>query len=117
MDKRYDVIIQKSNEVFLKIQCEPHIQYELRDAFTFEVPNAKFMPQYRGKNWNGEIHLFDLRSKQIYVGLLDKIIHFCETYGYVFIRLKTISIMVCPLKLTRGYQESVRDYMKSITSF
>ena len=49
MDKRYDVIIQKSNEVFLKIQCEPHIQYELRDAFTFEVPNAKFMPQYRGK--------------------------------------------------------------------
>ena len=46
------------------------------------VPNAKFVPQYRGRNWNGEIHLFDMRSKQIYVGLLDKIVSFCENYGY-----------------------------------
>ena len=72
-----NIIISKSNEVYLKIDTEPHIQYELRDYFTFEVPNAKFMPQYRGKNWNGEIHLFDTRTKLIYVGLLDKIISFC----------------------------------------
>ena len=54
-----NVIIQKSNEVFLKIKAEPHIEYELRDHFTFEVEGAKFMPQYRKRNWNGEIHLFD----------------------------------------------------------
>ena len=77
-----DLVITKSNEVFLKINTEPHIEYELRDHFKFEVPNAKFMPQYRGRNWNGEIHLFDMRSKQIYVGLLDKIVSFCENYGY-----------------------------------
>ena len=71
-----NVIIQKSNEVFLKIKAEPHIEYELRDHFTFEVEGAKFMPQYRKRNWNGEIHLFDLRSKKIYVGLLDKIVSF-----------------------------------------
>ena len=117
MDKRYDVIIQKSNEVFLKIQCEPHIQYELRDAFTFEVPNAKFMPQYRGKNWNGEIHLFDLRSKQIYVGLLDKIIHFCETYGYSY-TFEDNKYYGMPFEVNEGIsREGVRDYMKSITSF
>lgn len=117
MDKRYDVIIQKSNEVFLKIHCEPHIQYELRDAFTFEVPNAKFMPQYRGKNWNGEIHLFDLRSKQIYVGLLDKIIHFCETYGYTY-TFEDNKYYGMPFEVNEGIsREGVRDYMKSITSF
>tara|TARA_B100000035_G_scaffold292842_1_gene281791 strand:+ start:1961 stop:3433 length:1473 start_codon:yes stop_codon:yes gene_type:complete len=117
MDKRYDVIIQKSNEVFLKIQCEPHIQYELRDAFTFEVPNAKFMPQYRGKNWNGEIHLFDLRTKQIYVGLLDKIIHFCETYGYTY-TFEDNKYYGMPFEVNEGIsREGVRDYMKSITSF
>ena len=33
----------------LKIDTQPHIEYELRDRFTFEVPNKKFMPQYRGK--------------------------------------------------------------------
>ena len=73
-----DLVISKSNEVFLKINTEPHIDYELRDHFKFEVEGAKFMPQYRNRNWNGEIHLFDLRSKKIYVGLLDKIISFCN---------------------------------------
>ena len=79
-----DLVISKSNEVFLKITTDPHIEYELRDHFTFEVPNAKFMPQYRGRNWNGEIHLFDMRSKKIYVGLLDKIISFCKSYNYSY---------------------------------
>ena len=82
IDTSANLVISKSNEVFLKINTEPHIEYELRDHFKFEVPNAKFMPQYRGRNWNGEIHLYDMRSKQIYVGLLDKIVNFCKQYGY-----------------------------------
>ncbi len=117
MDKQYDVVIQKSNEVFLKIDCEPHIQYELRDTFTFEVPNAKFMPQYRGKNWNGEIHLFDLRSKQIYVGLLDKVISFCESYGYTY-TFKDNKYYGMPFEVNDGISKSgVKDYINSITSF
>jgi len=84
IDTTANLVISKSNEVFLKIDTEPHIEYELRDHFKFEVPNAKFMPQYRGRNWNGEIHLFDMRSKQIYVGLLDKIVQFCKNYGYSY---------------------------------
>ena len=84
IDTTANLVISKSNEVFLKINTEPHIEYELRDHFKFEVPNAKFMPQYRGRNWNGEIHLYDMRSKQIYVGLLDKIVQFCDNYGYSY---------------------------------
>ena len=63
IDTTANVFISKANEVFLKIDSEPHIEYELRDHFTFEVEGAKFMPQYRNRNWNGEIHLFDMRSK------------------------------------------------------
>jgi hypothetical protein len=48
IDTTANLVISKSNEVFLKINTEPHIEYELRDHFKFEVPNAKFMPQYRG---------------------------------------------------------------------
>ena len=48
IDTSVNLVISKSNEVFLKINTEPHIEYELRDHFKFEVPNAKFMPQYRG---------------------------------------------------------------------
>jgi hypothetical protein len=32
-----DLIITKSNEVYLKVQAEPHVDYELRDHFKFEV--------------------------------------------------------------------------------
>ena len=64
-----------------------------------------------------EIHLFDLRSKQIYVGLLDKIIHFCETYGYTY-TFEDNKYYGMPFEVNEGIsREGVRDYMKSITSF
>ena len=117
IDTTANLVISKSNEVFLKINTEPHIEYELRDHFKFEVPNAKFMPQYRGRNWNGEIHLFDLRSKQIYVGLLDKIIHFCETYKYSY-TFEDNKYYGMPFEVNEGIsREGVKDYINSITSF
>ena len=57
-----NVVISKANEVFLRVKADPHIEYELRDHFTFQVEGAKFMPQYRNRNWNGEIHLFDFNE-------------------------------------------------------
>ena len=112
-----DVIVQKLNEVHLILKCEPHIDYELRDYFTFEVPNAKFMPQYRGRNWNGEIHLYDLRSKRLYVGLLDKLISFCERreYTYQFVDNKYYGL---PFEINEMIsEEGLKDYYASITKF
>ena len=114
IDTSANVIISKANEVFLRINAEPHIQYELRDHFTFEVPNAKFMPQYRGRNWNGEIHLFDLRSKRIYVGLLDKLVQFCENHGYTYKFLDN-EYYGSPFEVNEDISyEGVKDYMSSI---
>ena len=116
IDTSANLVISKSNEVFLKINAEPHIQYELRDYFTFEVPNAKFMPQYRGKNWNGEIHLFDLRSKKIYVGLLDKIIDFCKRHDYTY-KFENNQYYGPPFEINSSIsKEGVKDYIRSITS-
>ena len=116
IDTTANLVISKSNEVFLKINTEPHIEYELRDHFKFEVPNAKFMPQYRGRNWNGEIHLYDMRSKQIYVGLLDKIVSFCNNYGYSY-QFEDNKFYGTPFEVNDGISfEGVRDYMKSICS-
>ena len=114
IDTTANLVISKSNEVFLKINTEPHIEYELRDHFKFEVPNAKFMPQYRGRNWNGEIHLFDMRSKQIYVGLLDKIVSFCKNYGYTY-KFEDNKFYGAPYEENEGISyEGVKDYMNSI---
>ena len=62
-----DVKIHKKNEVYIKLECEPHILYELQEYFTFEVPGAKFMPQMRSKYWDGMIRLLSVHTGEIYV--------------------------------------------------
>ena len=114
IDTSANVIISKANEVFLRVNAEPHIEYELRDHFTFQVEGAKFMPQYRNRNWNGEIHLFDLRSKRIYVGLLDRIVAFCKKhdYSYKFVENEYYGV---PYEENEGISyQGVKDYMASI---
>jgi len=116
IDTTANVVISKANEVFLKVNAEPHIEYELRDHFTFQVEGAKFMPQYRNRNWNGEIHLFDLRSKRIYVGLLDRIISFCNRHDYTY-KFVDNEYYGTPYEENQGISyEGVKDYMNSICS-
>ena len=110
-----DLIIEKINEVYLKITTEPHIEYELRDRFTFEAPNAKFMPQFRKRHWNGEIHLFNTKTKRIYVGLLDKVVAFCEKvgYSYSFVENKFYGL---PFEVNEMIsKEGVKDWMNAIS--
>jgi len=81
-DMKSNVFIQKKNEVYLTVECEPHVGYELADQFTFEVPQAKFMSAYKKRYWDGKIKLFSPATGEIYVGLLPYIIEFCEERGY-----------------------------------
>ena len=112
-----NLVISKVNEVYLKIKTEPHIDYELRDRFTFEVPNKKFMPQYRNKYWDGYVHLYNLKTKRIYVGLLDKIIAFCENSGYTY-QFENNKYYGLPFEYNEMVsKEGVKDYIKSITKF
>lgn len=111
-----DLSIVKKNEIFLKINCEPHVKYELSDQFTFEVPGAKFMPQYRSKHWDGKIRLFNVQTGEIYIGLLDKVVSFCENHGYKF-ELESNKYYGVPGEIDTSISfEGVKDYMKSICS-
>jgi superfamily II DNA or RNA helicase len=77
-----DIIIQKKNEVYLLINAEPHIKQELTEYFTFEVPDAKFMPQYKAKIWDGKIRLFSPGTGELYCGLLQHVKIFAEERNY-----------------------------------
>ena len=111
------LIIEKVNEVYLKIDTEPHVEHELRDRFTFEVEGAKFMPQYRRRHWNGEIHLFDMRTKRIYVGLLDKIVTFCEQSNYTY-EFKDNKFYGLPFEVNDMIsKEGVKDYITAVSKY
>jgi superfamily II DNA or RNA helicase len=111
-----DLIISKKNEIYLKIQAEPHIYYELSDQFTFDIPGAKFMPQYRSRHWDGKIRLFNTQTGEVYIGLLDKIISFCENHNYTF-EFEENKYYGLPGEMDESISmEGVKDYMKSICS-
>ena len=109
--------ISKKNEVYLQIESDPHVYYELSDQFTFEIPGAKFMPQYRNRYWDGKIRLFNVKNGEIYVGLLDKIQKFCEDheYTYEFVDNKFFGT---PFEVNENISyEGVKDYMTSISKY
>jgi len=111
------LIISKKNEVYLQVEAEPHVYYELRDAFQFEVPNAKFAPAYKNKWWDGYIHLFNINTKEIYVGLLDKLIRFCEQHEYTY-EFRSNKYYGLPFEVNEHIsKEGVKDYMNSICKY
>ena len=111
-----NLVISKKNEVFLQVEAEPHVYYELQDQFTFDVPGAKFMPQYRSKYWDGKIRLFNVQKKEIYVGLLDRVVSFCRNHGYDYEFLDN-KFYGLPFEQNENIsREGVKDYMNSICS-
>jgi len=109
------LIISKKNEVFLEIESDPHVYYELKDQFTFDVPGAKFMPQYRNKHWDGRIYLFNIQTREIYVGLLDKIVKFCDNHGYTY-EFRDNKFYGLPFEFNKMIsKDGIKDYMTSIS--
>ncbi len=109
------LVISKKNEVYLQIEAEPHIYYELKDTFQFEVPNAKFSPAYRNKWWDGFIYLFNVDTKEIYVGLLDRVIQFCKDHNYTY-EFRDNKFYGLPFEINENIsKEGVKDYMAAIS--
>ena len=110
-----NIIIQKKNEIYLKVETEPHIHQELSEYFTFEVPGAKFMPQYRSKYWDGKIRLYSNHNGEIYVGLLDKLVSWAKKCEYT-VEFKDNKFYGSPFEENEMISvEGVSDYMKSIS--
>lgn len=108
------VKIHKKNEIYIKLECDIYILYELQDHFTFEVPGSKFMSQYRNKYWDGKIRLLSVHTGEIYVGLLDKVVEKLKQYGYTyeFVKNKYYGL---PFEVNEEIsKEGVKDYMISI---
>ena len=111
------LVISKKNEVYLHVDAEVYVYYELADQFTFEVPGAKFSPAYKNKYWDGKIRLFNTQKGEIYIGLLDRIVQFCKDHGYTyeFIESKYYGL---PFEVNEMIsKEGVKDYMTAISKY
>ena len=77
-----NVLIERVNDVYVRVSCEPGIKMELSGHFEFEVPGAKFIPSVRNKVWDGKIRLFNAMTGMIYAGLVPRILKFCNMRDY-----------------------------------
>ena len=57
-----DIIVDYVDEVYIRVRSEPHVEQEISELFTFEIPSAKFMARKMPhlKNWNGKIFLYSI---------------------------------------------------------
>lgn len=113
--------IQKKNEVYLKVDCEPGIAQELSDHFCFDAPGAKFHPLVRNKLWDGKIRLFSMMTKELYIGLLHYLEHFAEVNNYQIdyeqyvqtsdaVTLEKVKEFVNGLNISLPGGATIRDY-------
>lgn len=73
----------KVNEVFFGIIVEDAgIKMELREYFSFFIPNAKFNPKVKAKIWDGRIFLYDIRYSRLHIGLFWEFFKFCDDRKY-----------------------------------
>ena len=113
------LIIDKKNEVYLKIEADADIRRELGEYFTFEVPGFKFMPQYRSRVWDGKIRLFSYATGQIYAGVYPYIVDWCKKNDVQVVdgtKIKDVSIKEDDidkfLKALKIPKIEIRDYQR-----
>jgi superfamily II DNA or RNA helicase len=82
MSSPVDIQIVPKNANYCRVICNLDIARELSSHFSFEVPGAKFSPLYRSGQWDGRTKLFNLMTREIYVGLIPYIFQYAKEAGY-----------------------------------
>ena len=110
-----DCLIQKKNEIDLQLECEPHILYELQEAFSFDVEGASFSPAYRKKFWDGKIRLLSTHTKTLPVGLTYQLCKWMDRHGYSW-EFQDNSFYGVPYEVDeRVFYEGVELFMNKIS--
>lgn len=71
------VIVEKFNNSHIRIYGDPSAEMDIHEHFTFMAPNYQHHPKYKARIWNGKIHMYNLGTKKLPAGLLQKVEEFC----------------------------------------
>ena len=77
-----DIVLEKLNDVHVRVHAERAILQEMHEYFSFFAPKYRFHPKYKNKLWSGKIYLLNLQTQKIYLGLIPRIIAFAEINNY-----------------------------------
>ena len=67
-----NIIVDKVNDVYIRIDADQSISRELSDYFSFEMPVYKFTPQFRRRvEWVTRSIFSYANSNQMYVSIVS----------------------------------------------
>lgn len=98
-----DIHLTKINSVWMRIEADAGILQELSEIFTFEVPNARFIPSVRSRRWDGKIRLLRRGTNKIYIGLCKYIEEYAKENSYTFSKDFEITQDPQPLKFSKWF--------------
>lgn len=105
--------VMLKNFVYLKIDCDLGIKYEIKDHFTFDVPGARFMPKFRAKVWDGKVSLFNAANSTLFAGVYPELVEFAKAGGYEIELIESPEFGL-PGEKTNILPEDFVDYCKSL---
>lgn len=77
-----DIRLEKVNEAYVRVHCERSIAQELSSYFEFYVPGYQYVPAFKARYWDGKVRLLNLKTMEIYHGLVPYIEKFCKERDY-----------------------------------
>jgi len=82
-----DIKVDVLNASFIQLHCDESQSQEFSDYFTFDLPEAKYMSNFRrgGRSrggWDGKIRLFDKRNSRLPLGLFPRFKLLCNERRY-----------------------------------
>ena len=108
-----NIIVDKVNDVYIRIDADASIRRELSDYFSFEVPGFKFTPQFRNRVWDGKIRLYSYATGQLYVGLYPYLKHWCKEKNVHII--ESSDILTFKTHTAAAINDLIDSYELSIT--
>lgn len=77
-----DIIVHHVDTVNARIDAEGKVLSRISDAFTFDVPNARFTPAFKHRMWDGKIRIFNTHTRLLPIGLLDHLATLAAEEGH-----------------------------------
>lgn len=79
-----DIKIRSNNFLKIRLDTNHGIKQELSEDFSFLVPGYKYMQIYKSGKWDGKVRMFNMRSGEIYRGLMPRFYEWCDEKGYTY---------------------------------
>lgn len=77
-----DITIHFKDELKCYLECDRSVAIGIKDKFSFFAKGYKFNPKFKAGSWDGKISLYNLGSKEFYVGLIPDLYKWAKKAGY-----------------------------------